>query len=214
MVCPACTAELAESAKFCPECGTPVQAPSCASCGTAHAPGQKFCAECGTALAGAAAKTPPAAAPGTVQSAPELRLVSVLFVDLVGYTSLSEGRDAEEVRELLGRYFESTRTIIERYAGTVEKFIGDAVMAVWGTPIAREDDAERAVRAGLEILDARDGLRGRTSGCRTCVRAPGWSPARWRRWPIPAKGSSSATASTPPPVPSRRPSRGPWPWTT
>ncbi len=156
MVCPACAAELAEAAKFCPECGNAVQAPRCASCGTPHAPSQKFCAECGSALGSAQA---PASAPAPVEepvapSAPELRLVSVLFVDLVGYTSLSEGRDAEEVRELLARYFESTRTIIGRYAGTVEKFIGDAVMAVWGVPIAREDDAERAVRAGLEILDA------------------------------------------------------------
>ena len=111
MVCPACAAELAEAAKFCPQCGSAVQAPRCASCGTPHPPGQKFCAECGTALATAAA-TPPAPDPGAVQSSPELRLVSVLFVDLVGYTSLSEGRDAEEVRDLLGRYFESTRTII------------------------------------------------------------------------------------------------------
>ncbi len=158
MVCPACAAELAEGAKFCAECGSPVEAPRCASCGTPHAPNQKFCAECGASLGsaeapGSAPAPVPAEAP-VVQSAPELRLVSVLFVDLVGYTSLSEGRDAEEVRELLGRYFESTRTIIGRYAGTVEKFIGDAVMAVWGVPIAREDDAERAVRAGLEILDA------------------------------------------------------------
>ena len=158
MVCPACAAELAEAAKFCPECGTPVQAPRCPSCAMPHAPNQKFCAECGTPLASGAGAQPPsppaAVAPDEAHGTPELRLVSVLFVDLVGYTSLSEGRDAEDVRELLGRYFESTRTIIERYAGTVEKFIGDAVMAVWGTPIAREDDAERAVRAGLEILDA------------------------------------------------------------
>jgi class 3 adenylate cyclase/tetratricopeptide (TPR) repeat protein len=84
----------------------------------------------------------------------ELRLVSVLFVDLVGFTSLSESRDAEDVRELLGRYFDSARTIVGRYGGTLEKFIGDAVMAVWGTPVAREDDAERAVRAGLEMVDA------------------------------------------------------------
>ncbi len=154
MVCPACAAELAEGAKFCAECGSPVEAPRCASCGTPHAPNQKFCAECGASLGSAEPPAPvPAEAP-LAPSAPELRLVSVLFVDLVGYTSLSEGRDAEEVRELLGRYFESTRTIIGRYAGTVEKFIGDAVMAVWGAPTAREDDAERAVRAGLEILDA------------------------------------------------------------
>jgi len=85
---------------------------------------------------------------------PELRFVSVLFVDLVGFTALSEGREAEDVRELLGRYFLSARTVVERYGGVVERFIGDAVMAVWGAPVAREDDAERAVRAALEIVDA------------------------------------------------------------
>ena len=85
---------------------------------------------------------------------PELRFVTVVFVDLVGFTSLSESRAAEDVRELLGRYFLVARTIVERYGGVVEKFIGDAVMAVWGTPAAREDDAERAVRAALEIVDA------------------------------------------------------------
>ena len=80
--------------------------------------------------------------------------MSVLFVDLVGFTSLSESRDAEDVRELLGRYFDSARTIVDRYGGVIEKFIGDAVMAVWGVPVAREDDAERAVRAALEVVDA------------------------------------------------------------
>ncbi len=66
----------------------------------------------------------------------ERRLVSVLFADLVGFTSLSETRDAEEVRELLTRYFDTCRALIGRYGGTVEKFIGDAVMAVWGAPVA------------------------------------------------------------------------------
>jgi class 3 adenylate cyclase/tetratricopeptide (TPR) repeat protein len=80
--------------------------------------------------------------------------VSVLFVDLVGFTALSERRDAEEVRDLLSRYFQRCSTVIGRYGGIVEKFIGDAVMAVWGSPIAREDDADRAVLAGLEIVDA------------------------------------------------------------
>ena len=70
------------------------------------------------------------------------------------HTSFSEGRDAEDVRELLSRYFEAARTVIERYGGMVEKFIGDAVMAVWGTPVAQEDDAERAVRAALDLLAA------------------------------------------------------------
>ncbi len=72
----------------------------------------------------------------------------------MGFTTLAEGRDAEAVRDLLGRYFEVSREIARRYGGTVEKFIGDAVMAVWGTPVAHEDDAERAVRAGLDLVAA------------------------------------------------------------
>jgi class 3 adenylate cyclase/tetratricopeptide (TPR) repeat protein len=86
--------------------------------------------------------------------ATERRLVSVLFLDLVSFTTLSEQRDAEDMRDLLSRYFETARTVIERYGGIVEKFIGDAVMAVWGTPVTHEDDAERAVRAALELVDA------------------------------------------------------------
>src|SRR5205814_2074280 len=84
----------------------------------------------------------------------ERRLVTVLFADLVGYTSLAEGKDAEDARELLSRFNDTARRLIERYGGTVEKFIGDAVMAVWGTPVAREDDAERGVRAALDLLPA------------------------------------------------------------
>jgi class 3 adenylate cyclase/tetratricopeptide (TPR) repeat protein len=107
----------------------------------------KFCGQCGSALVGdghaeVVRETPTA----------ERRLVSVLFADLVGFTALSESRDAEEVRDLLTRYFDTCRTLITRYGGTVEKFIGDAVMAVWGTPVAREDDAERAVRAALDLV--------------------------------------------------------------
>jgi predicted ATPase/class 3 adenylate cyclase len=81
-------------------------------------------------------------------------LVSVLFADLVGFTTLSESRDAEDTRELLSRYFETCKRLVTLYGGTVEKFIGDAVMAVWGTPTATEDDAERAVRAALDLVAA------------------------------------------------------------
>jgi class 3 adenylate cyclase/tetratricopeptide (TPR) repeat protein len=81
-------------------------------------------------------------------------LVSVLFADLVGFTPLSESRDPEEVRELLSRYFDSCRRLVELYGGLVEKFIGDAVMAVWGTPVAQEDDGERTVRAALDLVAA------------------------------------------------------------
>jgi class 3 adenylate cyclase/tetratricopeptide (TPR) repeat protein len=84
----------------------------------------------------------------------ERRFVSVLFADLVGFTAASEKQDAEETRELLSRYFETCRRLIGLYGGSVEKFIGDAVMAVWGAPVATEDDAERAVRAALELVAA------------------------------------------------------------
>jgi class 3 adenylate cyclase/tetratricopeptide (TPR) repeat protein len=84
----------------------------------------------------------------------ERRVCSVLFCDMVGFTPLSEARDPEAVRELLSRYFAMARMVIGRYGGAVEKFIGDAVMAVWGTPTATEDDAERAVRAGLDLVAA------------------------------------------------------------
>jgi class 3 adenylate cyclase len=84
----------------------------------------------------------------------ERRLVSILFADLVGFTPFAEERDSEQVRDTLTRYFDIARDIIDRYGGTIEKFIGDAVMAVWGAPTAQEDDAERAVRAALELIAA------------------------------------------------------------
>ena len=157
MNCPSCGTQSESGQKFCAECGTRL-ATACPTCGTAAAPGARFCMECGTRLGdivtgGSAA--PPATQRSEASSpVAERRLVSVLFADLVGFTTLAEGRDAEAVRELLSRYFELSRDVIERYGGTVEKFIGDAVMAVWGAPIAHEDDAERAVRAGLELVDS------------------------------------------------------------
>jgi class 3 adenylate cyclase/tetratricopeptide (TPR) repeat protein len=149
--CPTCNAENRADAKFCGECGASFGT-SCPVCAAANEAGRKFCYECGSPLAGdpIAVAAPITARP--VEAAAERRLVSVLFADLVGFTTLSEARDSEEVRELLSRYFELARTLIARYGGTVEKFIGDAVMAVWGTPTATEDDAERAVRAALDLV--------------------------------------------------------------
>jgi class 3 adenylate cyclase/tetratricopeptide (TPR) repeat protein len=86
--------------------------------------------------------------------------VSVLFVDLAGFTTLAESMDPEDVRRVQSRYFEVARSIVATYGGTIEKFIGDAVMAVWGAPVAHEDDAERAVRAALAIVYAVDRLGG------------------------------------------------------
>ena len=149
MNCSNCGTENEPGRKFCKECGSALVI-VCDACSAPNAPDSKFCGECGATIGTSAAPPVPAAAtPST-----ERRLVSVLFADLVGSTNLAEGRDPEEVRDLLSRYFETARETIERYGGLVEKFIGDAVMAVWGTPAAHEDDAERAVRAALELLEA------------------------------------------------------------
>ena len=150
--CGNCGAENPDGKRFCGDCGGAL-ALSCPACGAENPQGKKFCGDCGTAFA----TTP--ASPGAAQAAgdgpiAERRLVSVLFADLVGFTPLSESRDPEEVRELLSRYFDTCRRLVELYGGAVEKFIGDAVMAVWGTPVAQEDDAERAVRTALDLVAA------------------------------------------------------------
>ena len=173
MLCPTCgVAATSPNQKFCAECGTKL-GQSCPSCATPYEGSPKFCPECGFGLQGAAPATrvaagngapipagfgepSPVVAPDTASASTvaERKLVSVLFADLVGFTSMSESRDAEAVREQLTEYFGVAQEIVTRYGGSVEKFIGDAVMAVWGTPVAHEDDAERAVRAALELVDA------------------------------------------------------------
>jgi class 3 adenylate cyclase/tetratricopeptide (TPR) repeat protein len=154
VTCTSCGSHTPAGKKFCIHCGTAVQA-ACPACGEPVIPGARFCAECGTTLTNGTASAPTQTRTGAeITAVSERRLVSVLFADLVGFTALSEHRDPEEVRDLLSRYFDRSRTLIERYGGTVEKFIGDAVMAVWGTPVAREDDAERAVRAALALTQA------------------------------------------------------------
>ncbi len=155
MSCSRCGAQTRAGQKFCAECGMALST-ACPNCGAPYEGSPKFCAECGTELGSEAADQQPlptsTASPGA--PAAERRYVTILFADLVGFTTLSEAHDPEEVRDLLSRYFEVARQVIEGYGGNVEKFIGDAVMAVWGAPVAREDDAERAVRAALELVDA------------------------------------------------------------
>jgi class 3 adenylate cyclase len=113
---------------------------SCAVCGTPNAERAKFCQECGAALS----------APGQARR----RLVTALFCDLVGSTELGEHLDPEPLRKLLDRYFEAMRDAIRRHGGTVEKFIGDAVVGAFGVPEAHEDDTLRAVRAAFEMREA------------------------------------------------------------
>jgi class 3 adenylate cyclase/tetratricopeptide (TPR) repeat protein len=157
MTCSFCGTENPAGRKFCGSCGQPL-AVVCPVCGTPNEPRFRFCGECGSALSPGDSPAPvQEGAPATIAESPsitERRLVSVLFADLVGFTPFSESRDPDDVRELLSRYFELGRRIVTRYGGTIEKFIGDAIMAVWGAPTAKEDDAERAVRAALDLVDA------------------------------------------------------------
>src|SRR5437764_3286525 len=114
----------------------------CPKCGSENRPGARFCDTCGAPLE-------PAAPPRERR-----KTVTVLFCDITGSTALGESVDPEALRALLARYFERMQSIIERHGGTVEKFIGDAVMAVFGVPAVHEDDALRAVRAAAELRDA------------------------------------------------------------
>jgi len=124
--------------------------PICPKCGQENPDSFLFCGRCGTAFA-------------TESAREERKVVTVLFTDLVGFTGRSERLDPEDVRATLSPYYTRLRTEIERHGGTVEKFIGDAVMAVFGAPAAHEDDPERAVRAALAIHDAVEDLDLRTA---------------------------------------------------
>ena len=115
---------------------------ACASCGTNNASGSRFCNACGASLA---------AMPATAQD--ERKVVTALFCDLVGFTATSDGADPEDVDRMLTAYFTMARHQVDSHGGVVEKFIGDAILGVFGVPAAHEDDPERAVRAALRICE-------------------------------------------------------------
>ena len=119
---------------------------TCPACGMEHPDGARFCMNCATALA--------AASP----MAEERKVVTTLICDLVAFTAMSEAADPEDIDNLLGKYSERARKVIESHGGTVEKFIGDAVVGVFGVPTVHEDDPERAVRAGLRLIEALEDL--------------------------------------------------------
>ncbi|MEZ5255943.1 MAG: adenylate/guanylate cyclase domain-containing protein, partial [Ilumatobacteraceae bacterium] len=112
----------------------------CPNCGAVLPDGARFCPSCGEALS-----------PARLE---ERRVVTVLFADLVGFTGYSEQRDPEQVKRLVDRCMVSLTTEIEAFGGTVDKYLGDGVLALFGAPVAHEDDAERAVRAGLRMHEA------------------------------------------------------------
>ncbi len=136
--CSSCGAETDAGARFCPACGRAL-VEACPSCGAETRVGAQFCASCGHRLDRGAPKEE------------ERKLVTVLFADLMGSTALGEQLDPERLRALLSEYFAAMASVIESWGGTVEKFIGDAVMSVFGIPSMHEDDPERALRAALEM---------------------------------------------------------------
>src|SRR3954452_5366531 len=116
---------------------------TCPSCGAENPAAARFCMACGASL------LPP--------SMQERRTVSILFADLVGFTERSDAADPEDVRRTLVPFHERAKAAIERYGGTLDKFIGDAAMGVFGAPVEHEDDPERAVLAAFELIDASAG---------------------------------------------------------
>jgi class 3 adenylate cyclase len=155
MRCANCQADNREGRKFCASCGANLPV-SCADCGYANEEGERYCGGCGRPLSARAPAPPEPSRP--VEVAADRRPVTVLFCDLVGYTTLSSKLDPEEVHAFLERYFTLVDGIVERFGGTIDKHIGDAAMALFGAPLAHGNDEERAVRAALEIQASVSGL--------------------------------------------------------
>lgn len=151
MRCTGCRHDNPEGARFCAQCGASL-AQVCQSCGAPVELANRFCQSCGAKLSRAdqsQASAPPQRPAGDHEG--ERREVTVLFGDLTGFTKLSHGLDPEETHALLNSYFETVDGIIETYGGSIDKHIGDAIMAVFGAPIAHSDDPERAMRAAIDI---------------------------------------------------------------
>jgi class 3 adenylate cyclase len=177
MRCPSCGFENPEGMKFCGQCASPLGR-RCPQCGFENPAGFAFCGQCATPLTEPPAASPPQAPPSYTPKhlaekilasrtalEGERKQVTVLFVDVSGFTSLSERLDPEDVHGLMSWAFELMLAEVHRYEGTVNQFLGDGIMALFGAPIAHEDHAQRAVHAALGIRKALEGyqeeLRGR-----------------------------------------------------
>src|SRR5712692_6796412 len=164
MRCPQCAHENPQDVKFCGECGARLQA-LCPACGVANPPANKFCGECGAPMTAAVPPAPKFASPeaytpkhlaekiltskGALEG--ERKGVTVMFSDVSGFTAMSSRLDPEEVHDIMGRAFEVILGAVHQYEGTINQFLGDGVMALFGAPIAHEDHPHRALRAALAI---------------------------------------------------------------
>ncbi len=157
MQCASCGSESPDGAKFCIECAAPFKK-RCPSCGVENLPRAKFCSECATPLTSqSGVQSPESGVQKGLESRQDLaerRQLTVMFCDLVGSTALSAQLDPEELREVVRAYQEACAAVIERYEGHIAQYLGDGLLVYFGYPVAHEDDAQRAVRAGLEIVAA------------------------------------------------------------
>ncbi len=154
MRCPRCSFDNPAGIKFCGQCGARLAAP-CPSCGTLNPEGFAFCGTCGTSLT-----SPGPAQTATPSATEERKVVTIMFADLTGSTPMAERLDPEQMRSVMARFFEAMAQVVGRFEGSVERFIGDEVKAVFGVPAAHEDDPERAVRAALAMHERLNNLNG------------------------------------------------------
>jgi class 3 adenylate cyclase len=157
VLCPSCKHENRAGRRFCVHCGAGLGL-ACPSCGARSEPGERFCGECGTGLqvfgAGSRASIPSDTQHPTPKPPGERRQLTVMFCDLVGSTALSAKLDPEELRAVVRAYQQAGAAVIDRYGGYIAQYLGDGLLVYFGYPVAHEDDAARAVRAGLEIVAA------------------------------------------------------------
>ena len=169
MRCSKCGSDNREGRKFCATCGAPLVV-ACRKCGAANQPDERFCGECGAGLAEAAVPKVPEVTPPAVSAGGERRHLTVLFCDVVGSTEIAAQLDPEEWRELVASYHRAAAEAITRYSGHVAKYLGDGVMAYFGWPEAHDNDAERAARAGLAILEGLSKLNQQSTHPKIVVR--------------------------------------------
>src|SRR5215471_1028016 len=151
MRCPSCLAENAGTRRFCAECGSPLPS-QCSACGFENESAAKFCGGCGRSM-GQVGLAAPISVPAAPRTDAERRQLTVMFCDLVGSTPLSARVDPEDLRTIIGAYHRGVTEIVEGFGGFVARYMGDGVLVYFGYPQAHEDDAERATRCGLALVD-------------------------------------------------------------
>jgi class 3 adenylate cyclase len=143
-----------EGRKFCAQCGAPLAPPSCPACGAGNESGERFCGECGALLGPDATPTPSPPVPARPEPEGERKQLTVLFADVQGSMDLQENLDPEAWARIMGRFVEILADGVRRFGGTVDKFTGDGIMALFGAPVAQEDHARRACHAALHLTKA------------------------------------------------------------